>query len=144
MLDLAPVSSIGIVISEDGTKQDNAVYTAVQQLVNGYIPHCLPRMFDYNLHSLKQDHPKSLPWITGTVPMIVTNAQLFRLKSSVSSLEMIREAKKPSDIADEVSWTGCYHEVPNALVIQNMEAIHGHERRIAKLLTKFPGIGERL
>jgi hypothetical protein len=33
-LGLAPASTSGIVVSEDGSKQENAVYTAIQQLTN--------------------------------------------------------------------------------------------------------------
>jgi hypothetical protein len=38
MLETAPMSSGPMVVSEDGTKQDNAAYTAVQQVVNGFVP----------------------------------------------------------------------------------------------------------
>ncbi len=109
MLNLAPLSSVGVVVSEDGTKQDNALYTAVQQLVDAFVPYGLDRLWNYNFE-VRGPHP--LPWATAMIPMIVTNASLYRLKSDVQDLDVIRKASSPSDIADELEWTWCAHHGP--------------------------------
>ena len=48
-LPLVPLSSSAIVVSEDATKQDNAAYTAIQQVVNGFVPCALSSAFTYNI-----------------------------------------------------------------------------------------------
>ncbi len=148
MLDLAPVSSGGIVISEDGTKQDNAVHTALQQLVNGYVPVSLSRMFGYNVDfknvRTPQDELSFTPWATALVPVVVTNARLYRLKQTIPNLETIRQAAKPSDIADELDWTWCYHDPPRSLCEQNVAAIEAHKKEEAELIYRFPAVIDRM
>jgi hypothetical protein len=147
-LDLAPASSSGIVISEDGTKQDNAVHTAVQQLVNGYVPVSLSRMFGYNLdfkNVLRPEHELAfVPWATALVPVIVTNARLYRLKENITKLEKIRQAGKPADIAHEVDWTWCYHDPPRYLYDQNLTTIRAHAKKEAEFVYRFPGVEDRM
>ncbi len=83
---LSPLSCRGIVVSNDGKKQDNAVHTAVQQLANGFVPLTLWGMFHYTL-----DLPKhAFPYSMAMVPMIVTNANIFRLRPDVSNLDVIK------------------------------------------------------
>jgi len=148
VLDLAPGSSGGIVISEDGTKQDNAVHTAIQQLVNGYVPISLSKMFGYNLDFRNvwkpEDELSFTPWVTALVPMAVTNAGLYRLKPEIAHLKTIRKAAKPSDIADEVDWTWCYHDPSRSLMRQNLAAIEAHKEREAERIYRFPSVEERM
>lgn len=144
LLKLAPLSSGGIVVAEDGTKQENAVYTAVQQIVNGFVPCCLGRMFSYNLdfHNLADpaEELNFMPDMTALVPMIVTNATLYRLKPQVTDLDSIRNATSPSEIADEVDWTWYYHDVPMSLWNQNNAAIAVHIKEEAELIYRFPRV----
>jgi hypothetical protein len=148
ILDLAPASSSGIVISEDGTKQDNAVHTAVQQLVNGYVPVSLSRMFGYNLDFKNVQRPENeltfVPWATALVPVIVTNARLYRLKENITNLDRIRQAGKPEDIAYEVEWTWCYHDPPRYLCDMNLETITAHAKQMAELVYRYPGVEDRM
>lgn len=148
LLKLAPLSDSGIVVSEDGTKQDNAVYTAIQQLVNAFLPCCLDHMFMYNIdfHNVADPSDEStyVPDVTALVPMIVTNAALYRLKPSVIDLDVIRAAVKPEDIADLVPWTWCYYDVPTQLWDQNFDAIKAHTGRHAELVYRFPGIEDSM
>ena len=142
MLDLAPASTGGIVVSEDGAKQDNAAYTAIQQLVNGYVPCSLSQMFSYNIdfHNVltPEDELDFVPHITALIPMIVTNASIYRLRPDVIDLEIIREASAPSDIANEIEWTWCYHDPSMSLFDQNMETVEAHKAKEAELVYRFP------
>lgn len=146
MLSLAPLSSGGVVVSEDGTKQDNAAHTAIQQLVNGYVPRVLGSLFRYNLdfYNSYDSEEDFLPSADALVPMIVTNAALYRLKPSVSDLSLIRDANAPPDVADEVEWTWCYHDSAMALFEQNLDAIEKHKSETAELIYRFPSVEQRL
>jgi hypothetical protein len=139
-LHLAPKSMWGIVVSEDGRKQDNAVHKAVQQLVNGFVPYALFKMFYYNLEVI-DDAP---PIITALIPMIVTNARIFRLKPESRDLAEIREATSAEEIADEVEWTWCHHDSSMELWLQNVEAIEAHKQSDAELLQRFPLVEQNL
>lgn len=58
LLKLAPLSDSGIVVSADGSKQENAVYTAIEQVVNAFVPCCLDHMFTYNIDFRNVLEPK--------------------------------------------------------------------------------------
>ena len=147
-LPLAPQSSGGIVVSEDGTKQDNAVHTAIEQVVNAFVPRCLSHMFQYNIdfHNVitAEDELRFVPEATALIPMVVTNAKLYRLKPEITDLHVIRAAAEPKDIADEVPWTWCYHEAPSVLCHQNHAAIERHVVEQAELVYRFPHITDEL
>lgn len=144
LLKLASLSSGGIVVSEDGSKQDNAVYTAIQQLVNGFLPCCLERMFTYNLDYTNTVDPNAeftfIPDVTALVPMIVTNARLYRLKPGVTDLSTIRNAAAPMDVADELPWTWYYHDVSRQLFEQNLDLVDTHCKKVPELVYRFPMI----
>src|SRR5271166_1297956 len=108
LLELAPTSTRGVVVSQDGQRQDDALYTAIQQVVHAFAPLVLQHGFAYNL-DVKRGYP---PTVTAYIPMIVTNASLFRLRPSVTDLAAIRSAKSPQDVADELPWTWCYFDPP--------------------------------
>lgn len=143
-LSLAPMSSGGIVVSEDGTKQDNAVYTAVQQIVNAFLPCSLSHVFSSNLdfHNLidPEGELRFKPQVTAMVPMMVTNAALYRLKPDVTDLDVIRAASAPLEVADEVPWTWYYHDVPMQLWNQNLSAIEAHSVKDRELVYRFPRV----
>lgn len=148
LLPLAPMSTGGIVVSQDGTKQDNAVHTAVQQLVNGFLPCCLDQMFMYNIDFTNTVDPsyelQFTPDVTALVPMIVTNATLYRLRSDVTDLDAIRNASAPIDVADEVPWTWYYHDTPVQMWDQNSNTIKIHKNRYRELVYRFPGVEDSL
>ena len=145
LLSLAPCSAGGIVISAEGDKQENAVSTAIQQIVNGFVP-CSLNQFSYDLdfHNSTLDIKDFLPSATAVVPMIVTNACIYRLKPEVTDLELIRNASSPNDIADEVEWTWCYHDPLMALINQNVDALEMHKMKEAELFYRFPYVEQRL
>lgn len=148
ILDLAPLSSNGIVVAEDGTKQDNAVYAAVQQVVNGFVPVALMRMFQYNIafYNVADDFDERMftPNATALVPAIVTNARIFRLRPDVTDIDRIREADQPADIADELPWTWYFHDAALSLVKRNDEAIADHKQSAAELVHRFPGVAKHI
>lgn len=146
LLQLAPRSTGGIVVSEDGQKQDNAVYAATQQLANAFVPHALRKHYRYFLGwdpSLVSD-TEALPDVGALIPVIVTNASLFRLKPSISELERIREADKPNEIADEVDWTWLYFDPSGELRDQNYTAIRTHAEQEARAIYRFPFVEARM
>jgi hypothetical protein len=148
ILQLAPLSSGGIVVSEDGAKQDNAVYTAIQQLANGFVPCCLSRMFAYNIDYRNvlspEDEADFTPDVEALIPMIVTNAMLYRLKPDVTDLDAIRNASAPGQVADQIEWTWCYHDVPMRLFDQNLEAANAHAKKVPELVYRFPTVENAL
>lgn len=131
MLTLAPKSVWGVVVSQDGTKQENAVYTAINQLAYGFVPYSLD-----NFYRLTMNYPTAL------IPIIVTNARIFRLKPNIVDLDIVREASSPTDIADELDWTWCYHACPNELLGYNLDLIDEHD--VEYELKKYPVINEKL
>ncbi len=139
-LKLAPTSSGGIVVSNSGDRQDNAVYTALQQLVNAFFPHCLRTLFRHNLdfENTFDDERLYKPNCEGVVPVIVTNATIYRLKPEITDLQVIADAKDPSDIADELEWTWLYYDGNNQLFDQNLDAATKHITEESRYVHRFP------
>jgi hypothetical protein len=133
-LELAPKSVWGVVVGSDGSKQENAIYTAIQQLANGFVPYSLDRFFTFTTN-----------WPTALVPLIVTNAKIFRLRPEVSDLDRIRKSSSPSEIADEINWTWCYFAPQKELLLQNLRQIDnvsakykiGHYKAINEQITEL-------
>lgn len=140
LLSLAPLTNEGIVVSIDGTKQENTLYSAKQQLAVGFLHICLGGMFSYNIdfENVKK------PWSTALVPMVVTNARLFRLRPDVQSLDVIRNASSPEEIADELPWTWCYHNPSMPEYLENTRIIEQHKGQEAELLYRHPAVPERI
>ena len=138
-LKLSPLSWRGIVVSKDGTKQDNAVHTAIQQLANAFTPHSLSWLFGHRLavKTLAQASSSAL------VPMIVTNADIFRLRPKMTDLDSIRDATAPTTVADQLEWTLCYHDPPMDLYLRNSDAIQQHKKREEKMIERFPVVENR-
>ncbi len=57
------------------------------------------------------------------VPMVVTTARLFRLKPEAQSIDSIRKAAGPTDVADELPWTWCYHPSTGEVLDHNHDEI---------------------
>ena len=140
LLRLAPASTRGVVVSQDDQRQDDALYTAIQQVVHAFVPLVLTHGFAYNL-DVKRGYP---PIVTAYTPMIVTNAALFRLRPSVSDLAVIRAAKFPRDVADEVPWTWCYFDIPTSLWDEQCALIDQHRESETTLLKRYPAAAKRL
>jgi hypothetical protein len=105
-------------------------------------------MFEYDIDfrnvMTPRDEIEFVPGATALIQMVVTNAKLYRLKPEVTDLNVIRTASEPSDVADEVPWTWCYHEVPSALWDQNRDAVKRHMVGQAELVYRFPHIEDEL
>jgi hypothetical protein len=146
LLELAPRSGGGIVVSTDGMKQDNAVYTAVQQLANAYVPYCLERHFGIQLDPTLEGRDESTfePFALAVIPVIVTNAKIYRLKPEIVDLELISNADSPTDIADELEWTWLYFDPPMTLFEQNLDAIAKHKQRDAEVVYRYPIVVEHM
>ncbi|MGA3054923.1 MAG: hypothetical protein ABSD63_12010 [Candidatus Korobacteraceae bacterium] len=140
LLRIAPASTRGVVVSQDGQRQDDALYTAIQQVVHAFVPLVLQHGFAYNL-DVKRGYS---PIVTAYIPMIITNAALFRLRPSISDLTAIRSAKSPRDVADELPWTWCYFDASRALLEEQWDLIDQHRENESELLQRYPACEERI
>src|SRR5664279_2885792 len=95
-------------------------------------------MFGYLMDADNFGDPNRPP-VLALIPMIVTNAKLYRLRTTVTDLDVIRSATAPAEIADELEWTWCFHNPSRALFGQNMEAIAVHKAREANNLSRLHG-----
>lgn len=139
-LDLAPHSTAGVVVSQDGVKQENAIHKAIQQLSHGFAPYLVERLLTFNFHPA----PPSLPWATATVPVIVTNAELYRLRPEINDLDVIRQATSPADIADHVGWMWCRHSNSYELRDTNIATIEEQLGRYSDEVKRAPATKECL
>lgn len=130
-LSLAPMCLWGVTVSRDGTRQPNAVEEATKQLAYGFVPFCLKAF--YGFHRSRA---------VSVLPVIVTSAKLFRLRPDVRSLDKIRSAGVPTDIADEVDWLWCYHAPNNELIFYNLDAIEAYKQ--SNRYAKWKAIAEQL
>ena len=117
LLKLTPRTLWGVTVSKDGTRQANAVDGATNQLAFGFVPFCLERF--YGFHRSRA---------ASVLAAIVTSARLFRLRADIGSLDIIRTATSPDQLAEAASWLWYYH-APNAqLLAHNMHAIDEYEK----------------
>jgi hypothetical protein len=146
LLKSSPLVSGAIVVSEDGTKQDNAAYTAIQQVVNGFVPCALDWAFTYNIDFTNVVDPTEefVPGVDALIPVVVTNAKLYRLKPDITDLDAIRKASGPVQVADEVAWTWCYHDGSASLREQNLLAVRRHVKRLPELVYRFPKVEDAM
>jgi len=142
VLKTAPLSYWGVVVEKDGSSQDNMINKAVQQLVHGYLPVCLDRLFSYNIdyNNSYLDERDFIPHNEAMIPMIITNAKIFRMKPSVLQIDKIRNAGSPQEIADEVGWTWCYYDEYIKELDQNYDLIEKHADKEAHLVYRYPGV----
>jgi len=131
LLPLAPMCVWGVTVSRDGTRQPNAVEEATKQLAYGFVPFCLDRF--YGFHRGRA---------VSVLPVIVTSANLFRLRPNIRSLEKIRSASIPADIADEVGWLWYYHAPNSELIFHNLDAIEVYEK--GNRYAKWKEVAEQL
>ena len=112
LLTLAPKSVWGVTVSRDGTRQPNAVEEATKQLGFGFVPFCLERFYGfYRSRSVC------------LLPVITTSARLFRLRPEIHTLDKVRAAGAPDEVAEEVSWLWYYHAPNGELLDHNMTEI---------------------
>jgi hypothetical protein len=117
LLALAPRALWGVTVSKDGTRQPNAVDEATKQLAFGFVPFCLERF--YGFHRSRA---------VSVVAAIVTSARLFRLRSDIASLDVIRSATSPDQIAEEAPWLWYYHAPNGELLSHNLTVIDAYEK----------------
>jgi len=146
ILSLAPASVWGVVVAQDGTKQDNAVHTAIEQIVNGFVPICLNEKFWWLLQAgfRKGREKKFKPTTKATIPMIVTNARIFRINPLIGDLEKIRNANSPDEVADEIGWTWCYFDPSRKLIERNLSIIKEHATKYPDLIYRYPEVRKRM
>lgn len=117
LLKLAPRALWGVTVSRDGTRQPNAVDEATNQVAFGFVPFCLERF--YGFHRSRA---------VSVLAAIVTSARLFRLRPNIESLDVIRKATSPDQIAEEVPWLWYYHAPNGQLISHNLTAINLYEK----------------
>jgi hypothetical protein len=122
----------GVTVSNAGVREENSVQHALEQLSYAYVPFCLERAYDF-CHR----EPEAI------VPAVVTSAKLFRLKAEAHTIDSIRCARSPHEIADEVSWLWCYHPPTGALLDYNSKQIDLW-REMPRRVASFAGLDERL
>ncbi len=131
LIKLAPQSLWGVTMSLGGTKEENAIYHALEQLAFTYVPFCLDRLYDFC---------SNLP--QAVVPVLLTTAKLFRLKPTIQRLEHIREANSPYDVAEEIPWTWCSYTSRGPMLDHNNDEIESWRTRHKGL--RWEGLDERL
>jgi hypothetical protein len=117
LLALAPRCVWGVTVSQDGTRQPNAVEEATKQIGFGFVPFCLENFYGF--------HRSRAVCI---LPVIATSARLFRLRPEIDTFDSVRDATAPSEIADEVAWLWYYHAPNGELLDHNMAEIDFHKK----------------
>jgi len=112
LISLAPRSVWGANVSLAGTREENSIHEALEQLGYAFVPFCLDRLYSFCSYS-----PGAV------IPAVVTTAKLFRLRETVTDIRRIRDAAGPGDIADEVPWTWCYYAPRGQLLDHNNRLI---------------------
>jgi hypothetical protein len=118
LLRLAPKCVWGVTVSQDGARQPNTVEEAAKQLGFGFVPFCLENFYEFNRSSA-----------VCILPVIVTSARLFRLRSEITTLGTIRAANAPADIADELPWLWYYHAPNGELLGHNLAEVDAYKKR---------------
>jgi hypothetical protein len=131
LAELAPLSVWGVTVSQSGQREDNAIHNALEQLAFAFVPFCLEHVYHFCA-----DSPAAV------VPAIVTTAKLFRLKPEIQSLDSIRQASMPRDIADELPWTWCYYASRGSVLDHNHFEIDLWKKENKGL--RWPGLDDQL
>jgi len=121
-INLGQRASWNIVVSKDGVRQENQIYEGISQLVYALFPLATFRLFHWNWMTL------TYPLRGSILPILVTNEELFLLKSNINDLNIIREANKPEEIANTIPWLFCK-------VNQNFTTIDYNYSVLQKLLS---------
>jgi|SRR5437773_4394385 len=117
LLPLAPKCVWAVTVSQDGTRQPNAIEEATKQLGFGFVPFCLENF--YGFHRSRA---------VCVLPVIATSARLFRLRPEIDTLDRVRAASAPNEVADEVSWLWYYHAPNGELLDYNMAEIDAYKK----------------
>lgn len=131
IFSLSKKSIWGVVASEDGLKQDNSIFTGLNQLAYGYVPFVLDRQYRLTTN-----------WPCSVIPLLVTNAYLYRLRPEITDIKIIENASKPEDIADILDWTFCYYAPNKELLYRNLDLIDEFEKKYG--LKKYKKIQNQL
>lgn len=129
--DSAPRSIWGSVLAKNGTRQHNELQKALHQVATALVPYIL----DYH-YNFANNHPCAV------VPMVVTSASLFRLREDIRTLDQVRSAEGPEEIAERVPWTWCYYSSPMWLKDRNMDLVDQWLHLSA--LPHYPKIGQQV
>lgn len=108
LISLAPKSVWGANISRAGTREENSVKEALDQLGFAFVPFCLDRLYSFCRFT-----PEAI------IPTIVTTARLFRLRPDIRNITTIRNSREPGEIAEELPWTWCYYAPRGELLEHN-------------------------
>jgi len=131
LISLAPKSVWGVNVSRVGTREENSIQEALDQLGFAFVPFCLEW-----LYSFCQYTPEAV------VLAIVTTAKLFRLRSDIGTIAAIRNASGPEDIAEQMPWTWCYYAPREQLLRHNHDEIEIWRRRHTRV--HFAGLEDQL
>lgn len=126
-MKLTPTSSLGVVLSRSGQKQVNALRTAIQQLSHALVPVMMPRMMS-RIDMILTELPGLGIDNSVVIPMVITNAALYRLRPDVQDLATIRDTEKPEDVADRINWTWCRNEPTNSAMSSNRAMVASVEK----------------
>ena len=86
-------------------------------MVFGFVPFCLEHFYGFYLSSA-----------VCVLPVIVTSAHLFRLRPEIDTLDRVRAARAPNEVADEVPWLWYYHAPNGELLDHNMTEIEAYKK----------------
>jgi hypothetical protein len=128
---LAPLSVWGVTLSKSGDKQDNAIHNALEQLAYAFVPFCLDDVYSFCSSQ-----------VTAVIPTVVTTAKLFTLKPDIRTLEHVRDANAPHEVANEVPWTWCYYASRGALLDHNTFEIEHWQKKYEAL--RWRGLEDQL
>ncbi len=131
LISLAPKSVWGANVSRAGTREENRIEDALDQLGFAFVPFCLDRLYSFCRYT-----PEAV------IPVIVTTARLFRLRPDVRDIAAIRSAGGPEDIADQLPWTWCYY-APRGQLLDHNHAQIEHWRETHKEV-HFRGLDDQL
>jgi len=132
LIKLAPQAMWGVTVSHAGVREENIVQHALDQLSYAYVPFCLDCAYHFC-----GSQPEAV------LPAVVTSARLFRLKTEAHTIDAIRNARSPDDIADEVPWLWCYYPPAGSLLDHNSEQIELWQHR-DRYVAEFAGLDDRL
>ena len=131
LISLAPKSVWGANVSRAGSREENSIKEALNQLGFAFVPFCLDRLYSFCRYT-----PEAV------IPAIVTTARLFRLRPEVRDITTIRDARGPEEIADELPWTWCYHAPRGELLDHNDAQIE--QWRETHREVRFKGLDDQL
>ncbi len=131
LISLAPKSVWGATVSMAGAREENSIKEALEQIGFAFVPFCLDRLYSFCTF-----RPQAV------IPAIITSARLYRLRSSIRDVRLIRDARGPEEIADELPWTWCYYAPRGQLLVHNSDRID--EWKDSHSEVRIPGLDSQL